>query len=256
MPNAFCAVSVAPMRKQAAHESEMVNQLLFGETVQVKEYSGLWRKVVADYDQYEGWVAANQLEEGDVIKDSLSELIIYNTSLLNLVNSSSGSLMLPQGAVLTQFNKGKGNLGAVDYNYSRNDLKLMTDIHPDQVFLKDLLDRWVNAPYLWGGRTALGVDCSGFTQIVLKMMGVRILRDAAQQASQGNTVDFLQAAQCGDLAFFDDAEGKIYHVGILLDPHHIIHASGKVRIDAIDNAGIIQDGKHRTHQLRIIKRYF
>jgi gamma-D-glutamyl-L-lysine dipeptidyl-peptidase len=256
MPTALCSVSVAPMRKQAAHESEMVNQLLFGETVQIREYLGLWRKVAADYDHYEGWVAANQLEEGDVINDSLSELIIYNTSLINWATGNSGSLLLPQGAVLQQFNKGNGNTGTVNYSYNGNDTKLMKDIQFDQVFLKDLLDRWVNAPYLWGGRTALGVDCSGFTQIVLKMMGLRILRDAAQQASQGNTVDFLQAAQCGDLAFFDDAEGKIYHVGILLDPHHIIHASGKVRIDAIDNAGIIQDGKHRTHKLRIIKRYF
>lgn len=256
MASAFCSVSVAPMRKQAAHESEMVSQLLFGETVQVKESSGTWRKVVADYDQYEGWVAANQLEETDENNHGLSELIIYNTSLLNWAIDGNGSLLLPQGAVLRQFNKQKDNSSTIGYTYKDNDSKLMKDISPDQVFLKELLERWVNVPYLWGGRTALGVDCSGFTQMVLKMMGVRILRDAAQQATQGETVDFLQAAQSGDLAFFDDADGKIYHVGILLDSQRIIHASGKVRIDAIDNAGIIQDGKFRTHQLRIIKRYF
>ena len=102
-----------------------------------------------------------------------------------------------------------------------------------------------------------GVDCSGFAQQVFKLFNVRLLRDSSLQATQGEVVGFLQEAKCGDLAFFDNAEGRIYHVGILLNDHEIIHSSGKVRIDAIDNAGIINsDTGQRTHQLRIIKRYF
>ena len=116
---------------------------------------------------------------------------------------------------------------------------------------------FLNAPYLWGGRTPWGIDCSGLTQQVYKHFGIAILRDASQQATQGKTVNFLAEAKPGDLAFFDNAEGRIIHVGILLSPEEIIHASGRVKIDRIDNEGIYSEelGK-RTHQLRIIKRFY
>jgi cell wall-associated NlpC family hydrolase len=117
--------------------------------------------------------------------------------------------------------------------------------------------RFLNTPYLWGGRSVFGVDCSGFTQMVFRFFNIPLLRDAYLQASQGEVIGFLQEARCGDLAFFDNAEGRITHVGILLNAHEIIHSSGQVRIDKIDNAGIVNtDSGARTHQLRIIKRYF
>jgi cell wall-associated NlpC family hydrolase len=124
----------------------------------------------------------------------------------------------------------------------------------------DLLDKaflFLNTAYLWGGKSVFGTDCSGFTQTVFKTVGIALLRDAYQQATQGETVDFLQEVHTGDLAFFDNAEGRITHVGILINDHEIIHASGKVRVDSIDNQGIINvDTGLRTHNLRIIKRYF
>jgi len=121
--------------------------------------------------------------------------------------------------------------------------------------LKQVALSFINTAYQWGGRTVFGVDCSGYTQMVYRFCGVSLLRDASQQATQGQVVDFLQEVQMGDLAFFDNEEGKITHVGIMLDSSTIIHASGKVRIDTIDQAGIISnDTKERTHKLRIIRR--
>ena len=112
----------------------------------------------------------------------------------------------------------------------------------------------LNAPYVWGGRSPLGIDCSGLTQIVYRLQGIDLPRDAYQQAKVGTTLSFIEESEVGDLAFFDDKEGKVIHVGIILEDNHIIHASGKVRIDRIDQQGIFNSeiGKH-THKLRLIK---
>jgi cell wall-associated NlpC family hydrolase len=128
-------------------------------------------------------------------------------------------------------------------------------INPKQI--KQIAFKFLNTSYLWGGKSVFGIDCSGYAQAVYKLLNVYLPRDAWQQAEAGTAVNFLQEAQCGDLAFFDNENGKIIHVGILLNDHEIIHSSGKVRIDKIDTQGILNlETKQRTHQLRIIKRYF
>jgi cell wall-associated NlpC family hydrolase len=128
---------------------------------------------------------------------------------------------------------------------------------PNADAIKERAMPFLSTPYLWGGRSVFGIDCSGFTQMVFRFFNIPLLRDAYLQATQGDVVGFLQEARCGDLAFFDNAEGRITHVGILLNDQEIIHSSGNVRIDKIDNAGIINvETSVRTHKLRIIKRYF
>jgi hypothetical protein len=123
--------------------------------------------------------------------------------------------------------------------------------------LQKIACNFLNTTYLWGGKSVFGIDCSGFAQSVYKLLGKQIRRNARDQVLSGELIGFLQEAVCGDLAFFDDEEGKIVHVGILLNTEEIIHASGKVRIDKIDNMGIVNvDTGKRTHKLRVIKRYF
>ena len=114
---------------------------------------------------------------------------------------------------------------------------------------------YLNAPYLWGGRTHFGIDCSGFTQMVYKLNGHKLLRDASQQATQGEPLSFIEESEPGDLAFFDNEEGTITHVGIMMADHHIIHAHGQVRIDHMDHTGIYNaELKKHTHKLRVIKK--
>ena len=114
---------------------------------------------------------------------------------------------------------------------------------------------YLNAPYLWGGKTPFGIDCSGFTQMVYKLNGYKLLRDVSQQATQGEALSFIEESQPGDLAFFDNSEGEIVHVGIIMKDNYIIHAYGKVRIDRLDQSGIYNtEARKHTHKLRVIKK--
>jgi len=125
----------------------------------------------------------------------------------------------------------------------------------DKSTLVDTALLYLNTPYLWGGKTPFGIDCSGFTQMVYKLNGFKILRDASQQASQGEALSFIEESTPGDLAFFDNSEGVITHVGIIMEDHHIIHAHGKVRIDLLDHSGIYNvDTQTHSHKLRVIKK--
>ncbi|SEW38442.1 NlpC/P60 family protein [Chitinophaga sp. YR573] len=253
MPYAITVVPVMPLRAEPAHRSEMISQVLWGENVEILlTGSDGWVKVRCQCDNYEGWATFNHLEiiEGDLFHAPYTH---YTAGWINTVELNGKAMHVPYGCLVkpvtmwgkipVQFEetlKSVGNGGKVDEN--------------------ELLDRaflFLNTAYLWGGKSVFGADCSGFTQTVFKTLGITLLRDAYQQATQGETVDFLQEVHTGDLAFFDNADGRITHVGILINDHEIIHASGKVRVDSIDNQGIINvDTGLRTHSLRIIKRYF
>lgn len=233
----------------------MINQVLFGETMEVLEVEKHWTKIKTLHDGYEGWVLSNQLAMiAEHEATAHSGWILSGSD--NAIEIENSLMRVPMGSSLPAYKEGQGALGDLAYEYRGADVMSLDKVVVDTNFISKLALAWQNAPYLWGGRTLMGVDCSGFTQVVYKIYGVKLLRDAYQQALQGKVVDFLQEAVCGDLAFFDNEEGKIIHVGILLSSSEIIHAFGKVRIDTIDNAGIINRTTGlRTHQLRIIKRY-
>lgn len=252
MPFAVVSVPAAPLRRKPRHQREMTNQLLFGESVEIlKEKGDLWVKVRSLHDQYEGWITRNLLEES--AEGGISRYV--TGELMNTISIGGISMQLPLGANLPDYESGRGRLGNLTYEFSGTPLERPVQQASGEL-AEEWATRWLNAPYLWGGRTIFGVDCSGFVQVNFKLMGIDLPRDAWQQAQEGHIVKRLKDAVKGDLAFFDDKE-EIVHVGILLGNDQIIHASGRVRIDSIDKKGIINSttGK-RTHALRAIKRFF
>ncbi len=246
----YCIVPVAPLRIEPSHRSEMVSQLLFGEAAEITERApGGWAKIKCDWDGYEGWITASHLTADGFsahwnyyLTDEWSNEIILNHNFMVVPLNAH----IPQiGEVLaTAKNK---------WEFKR----VIASRHQKQSpeHLLAIARMYLNTPYLWGGKSVFGIDCSGLVQQVFKRAMLRLPRDAWQQAETGTTLHFLQEAQPCDVAFFDNEEGRIIHTGILLNDHSILHASGKVRIDAIDTDGIVNsDTGARTHHLRIIKR--
>ncbi len=121
--------------------------------------------------------------------------------------------------------------------------------------LTDTAMKFINCPYIWGGRIPSGIDCSGLTQLVYKIKGITIPRNSWQQAETGKNIDFIDQVEPGDLVFFDNDRGKISHAGMIISRGLVIHASGRVRIDSIDHQGIFKSetGSY-SHRLRTIRR--
>ncbi len=256
---AFTNVPVAPMRAEPNHKAEQVNQLLFGEKVEIAETNNReWCKIKNLADGYQGWCKQAQLTlmtHKDYQKET-KYLVTSNASRLELPENI---MWLPIGCELPGLKNGKIAIQNIQGDF-KGDKTKVKDIQINTDLLHRTALQLLYAPYQWGGRTTAGIDCSGFTQLVYKLCNIPLQRDASQQALQGEMVGFLQNSQLGDLAFFDDKDGKIIHVGLLLDHQTIIHASdtaGRVAIDRIDQGGIISlTQRRRTHQLRVVKRVF
>jgi len=257
---AYCNVPVMPVRSEPFHRAEQISQVLFGEKVHIisPENKG-WVYITCEWDHYSGWVKASQLTFIDK-KSYTRKAKFINTSAQDYLQHDFGKTPLALGSNLYQYKKRAVEINATQKAIFKGKKINISQIQPSEELCKQMAFAYLGAGYVWGGRSSLGLDCSGFSQMVYKLMNIRIKRDAYQQAEQGEIVDFLQAAQCGDLAFFDNEEGRINHVGILLNDHTIIHATesaGCVVVDKIDTIGIISTTlKQRTHNLRIIKRFF
>jgi hypothetical protein len=249
---AICNLSSIPLRFESSDRSEIVSQVLFGEHFEILEQNKQWSKIKLHFDGYEGWVDSKQYqiiskENYDIL---CNEAVILNADLVEYISDKNNSLTpITLGASLSFLNHSDINL----QNYEFEGLKT-SGIKP-KANLIDTAFMYLNAPYLWGGKTPFGIDCSGFTQMVYKLNGYKLLRDASQQATQGEVLSFIEESEPGDLAFFDNEEGNIIHVGIMLENNYIIHASGKVRVDRLDHLGIYNAEQNRhTHRLRVIKK--
>ena len=249
---AICNLAIIPLRAEPSDRSEIVSQVLFGEHFEVLTVDKQWSKVKLQYDNYEGWVDTKQYQiiSESSYKQLSKDAIILSSDLVEYVSTPNNILVpIPLGASLSFLNHSEINTENFEFEGLRvSGVKAKADII-NTAFL------YLNAPYLWGGKTPFGIDCSGFTQMVYKLNGYTLLRDASQQSTQGEALSFIEESETGDLAFFDNEEGNIIHVGIIMDNNYIIHASGKVRIDRLDHLGIYnaEQNKH-THRLRVIKK--
>ena len=249
---AICNLAIIPLRAEPSDRSEIVSQVLFGEHFEILEMQKQWSKIKLHFDDYEGWVDSKQyqiISEKNFI-DLSKDAIILNTDLVEYVSNSNNELLpITLGASLSFLNHSEINKENFEFEGMKTSgVKPKTDLLTTAYM-------YLNAPYLWGGKTPFGIDCSGFTQMVYKLNGYKVLRDASQQSTQGEALSFIEESEPGDLAFFDNDEGKIIHVGIMMENNYIIHASGKVRIDRVDHLGIYNAelNKH-THRLRVIKK--
>lgn len=257
MTYGICTLSIVPCRKEPSGTSEMVTQLLFGEHYSVLEHSNDWLRIKIAYDQYECWISVKQHTQ---IAEPLFRELGKNTpalsrELVQVVHDKKNDVRFPVtiGASLPFFKDHGSVFGTFDFSTDGQAAPADQKKPAPDILATAYL--YLNAPYLWGGKTLFGIDCSGFTQMVFKLNGYTLPRDAWQQVDLGTPLSFVEEAEPCDLAFFDNEEGRIVHVGILIDSNTIIHASGKVRIDKFDHYGIFgSDTKKYSHTLRVIKR--
>lgn len=248
----ICNLAIVPVRAEASDRSEQVSQLLFGEHFKIIEMTAKWVQVEIAYDGYIGWIDSKQYqaiseEQYQILNNTP---IVLNADLVEYITTPNNQLTsITLGASLSFLDNEEINIS----KYTFEGLKVCGEKSKSDLIKTAFM--YLNAPYLWGGKTPFGIDCSGFTQMVYKLNGYKLLRDASQQATQGEALSFIEESEPGDLAFFDNEEGNIIHVGIMMENNYIIHASGKVRIDRLDHLGIYNAETNRhTHKLRVIKK--
>lgn len=252
----ICHLSVIPVRAEASHRSEQISQLLFGETFTVSDESGDWLRVRCSLDGYEGFIQRSQQTPLMLVEFNELEKAKPNFcyDLVQLLVNQQSVTSIVIGSRLPWYRAGICRIGNHNFTFEGSTVSPDAQTFSGRLVVENAY-MYLNAPYLWGGRSPFGIDCSGLTQMAFKLCGIHLKRDAWMQAEAGDTIHLLDEAKPGDLAFFDNEEGRITHVGILTAKNRIIHASGQVRVDSIDHQGIFNAETRRyTHNLRLIKR--
>ena len=252
--------SIVPVRSDAREGAEQNTQMLFGELAQVLEEQDRWTRIRLESDGQEGWVDTKMIAPiaGDDLKAykaALKKAATVAFPMTYAVSENNGqTIPLTAGTRLTNYKDGRFEVLGVGFRIDPS----MVITAPSELNQETLLQTvrfFLNTPYLWGGKNALGMDCSGFTQIVMSLFGKSLLRNASEQVTQGDSVNDLSQARAGDLAFFDHEDGRISHVGIVIDAERIIHCSGRVKVEKLDPTGIFnaETGTY-SHHLTQIRR--
>jgi cell wall-associated NlpC family hydrolase len=251
MEKYICENIFVPLRSAPTHRSEMLSQVLFGEKYTIVDRAGSWLKIKTIFDNYQGWIDSSHLQHSED-EDNITGHVLNRSLLCHKQDNTK--MVLEAGCEI--YNP---DFESKTFFVGKNIYRAAEDFGRHHVATKDSLPdiamKFINSPYIWGGRIPCGIDCSGLTQLAFKISGIGISRNSAMQAEEGVCVDFIEETMPGDLAFFDDERGKITHVGMIISRGLIIHASGRVRIDQIDHQGIFKNEiRNYSHNLRTIRR--
>ena len=248
MPYGICHLSVVPVRALAENASEMLTQLLYGDHFKVIENRKYWSKIRIAFDKSEGWVENSQflkIEPDQYKSIEASKSPKFSSDLVSFSAGHSNHLipvLLGSAVSNATFLSHEFEGSFLNGTASKENL-VKTAMH------------YLHAPYLWGGKTPFGIDEAGLSQMVYRINGFNLPRRASEQAGIGEALSFIEESEPGDLAFFDDKEGNINHVGIMMKDNYIIHSHARVRIDRIDHTGIFNSEERQyTHSLRVIKK--
>jgi len=251
MENYICENVFVPLRSGPSHKNEMLSQVLFGEKYTVIDKAGTWMKIETVFDNYTGWIDIDHLQHSET--DNADGGSVLNRSLLCYKKDKTKLVLEPGCEIFNPDFENKVFFAGKNQYTAEADFDKSFITTSDS--LVDTAMKFINSPYIWGGRIPSGIDCSGLMQLVFKIHGIAIPRDSSKQAEAGKTIDFIDQAEPGDLVFFDNDRGKISHVGMMISRGLVIHAFGRVRIDSIDHQGVYkQEIGGYSHKLRMIKR--